>query len=294
MLFDTHTHIYLSKEKTELEVIRSIEADQDLSHIVTIGTDLVTSQHNLELTQEFPFILAAISIHPCYVQQYIGKLDESMWVLESMIQSTNRYCWIPLPMGEARWGHKDQVWNKVVAVGEIGLDYYRLPPRLTTCPPELDLGSLKALQKSFFIAQIRLAKKYNLPIIIHDREAKEDVFEILKSEDCKNFVFHCYSEDLEYAKRLLEFSPDCMISFSGTVTFKSAPNLQETAKNIPLKNILIETDCPYLAPVPERGTENYPSKVKYVLKKIQDLRTESPQEIEDTIYQNSLRFFSTQ
>lgn len=266
MLFDTHTHIYLSEQKSEQEVISDIQKDPNLSHIVTIGTDLETSAHNLELSKKYPFILSAISIHPCYIEEYVGKLDETISTLEHMITS----------------------WN-IVAIWEIGLDYYRLPPRLTDT--QLTADEIKRYQKEFFIAQIRLAKKYNLPIIIHDREAKDDVFDILVQENCTDFVFHCYSEDLEYAKKLIDFSPNCMVSFSGTVTFKSAPNLQETAANIPLKNMLIETDCPYLSPVPERGTENYPSKVKYVLQKIQELRNEPPQEIEEILYQNSLNFF---
>lgn len=266
-LFDTHTHIYLSEKKTETEVIRDIETDENLTHITTIGTDLKSSAHNLELAKNHPFILAAISIHPCYIEEYIWNMEASIQQLEEMILQ----------------------WN-VVAIGEIGLDYYRLPPRLQET--QLTAEEIQAHQKKFFIAQIRLAKKYNLPIIIHNREAKEDVFEILKAENCTNFVVHCYSEDLEYAQKLIEFSPNCKISFSGTVTFKSAPNLQEAAANIPLKNILIETDCPYLSPVPERGTENYPSKVKYVLQKIQELRSESPEEIEEIIYQNSLSFFN--
>lgn len=265
-LFDTHTHIYLSEKKTEEEVIFDVQNDPNLNYITTIGTDLSSSAHNLELHKKYPCILPAVSIHPCYIEQYIWKLEETMQMLEKMIES-----------------------GRVVAIGECWLDYYRLPPKLEWT--KYSVLELKKYQKEFFIAQIRLAKKYHLPIIIHNREAKDDIFEILESEGCTNFVVHCYSENIEYAKKLIAFAPDCKISFSGTVTFKNAPNLQETAQRIPLKNILIETDCPYLTPVPERGTENYPSKVKYVLRKIQELRSEWAHEIEKTIYQNSLDFF---
>lgn len=271
MLFDTHTHIYLSKEKTEQEIVQDIIHDSELSYITSIWIDIPSSLHNLELHHQFPFILPTVWIHPCYVQDYIWKIDETIHELETMI-----------------------LWGNIVAIWEIWLDYYRLPPRLTNCHPELDSGSLKDLQKQFFISQISLAQKYNLPIIIHNREAKEDVLEILKQTNCKNFVFHCYSENLEFAKKVLEFAPNSYISFSGIVTFNSARELQETASAIPLKNILIETDCPYLSPAPHRGEENHPHKVKFVLQKIQDLRTESPQEIEDIIYQNSLSFFHIQ
>jgi TatD DNase family protein len=100
--------------------------------------------------------------------------------------------------------------------------------------------------------QIQIAKKYNLPLIIHNRESKEDILTILKEEDFKNFVFHCYTEDIKYAQKLLDFSPNCKLSFSGIITFKNAILVQETAKYIPLKNIMIETDSPYLSPAPER------------------------------------------
>jgi len=150
----------------------------------------------------------------------------------------------------------------------------------------------KKLQKLFFKAQIELAKKYNLPVIIHNRESKDDVLEILQETNFKNFIFHCYSENLEYAQKLLEFSPNCKISFSGIVTFKNALDIQKTAKNIPLKNILVETDSPYLTPTPLRWKEeNEPSYTKYVLEKIIELREESPEEIKKTIFENSLEMF---
>ena len=126
----------------------------------------------------------------------------------------------------------------------------------------------KKLQKIFFVAQINLAKKYDLPVIIHNRETSEDILEILKETNYKNFIFHCYSENLDYAKKLLEFAPKCKISFSGIVTFKNAKEIQETVKNIPLESILIETDAPYLTPHPFRGTRNEPYYTTHVCKKL--------------------------
>jgi len=107
----------------------------------------------------------------------------------------------------------------------------------------------------------------------------------------KDFVMHCYAEDLDYAKKLLAFSPDAMISFSGILTFKNAQSVQETAKNIPLKNIMIETDSPYLSPAPERGKENLPTKIRFVLDMLTSLRQENKEELETTIYKNSYKFF---
>lgn len=265
-LFDTHTHIYLSQEKTEKEIIQSIKDNPELTYITSIAVDLETSSHNLELAKRYDFIIPTVWIHPCYVESFKDTMEETFSKLEKYLKT-----------------------EKVFAVGECGLDYYRLPPRLEETT--LEKEELIKLQKLFFREQIHLAKKYQLPLIIHNREAKEDTINILRQEDFKNFVFHCYSEDLEFAKDILHFAPWAMISFSGIVTFNSAKTLQEVAKNIPLGNILIETDCPYLSPAPERGTENYPEKVKYVLKKIQELRDEPADKIEQQIYENSLHFF---
>ncbi|MDR1987895.1 MAG: TatD family hydrolase [Candidatus Peribacteria bacterium] len=150
----------------------------------------------------------------------------------------------------------------------------------------------KQKQKEFFIAQINLAKKLNLPLIIHNREAKEDVFEILKQQNFKNFIFHCYSENLDFANKLLEFSPNCKISFSGIVTFKNAYETQETAKKIPLKNIIAETDSPYLTPVPYRGKEeNEPIFTKFVIEEIARLRNENLEFVASEILKNSKEVF---
>jgi TatD DNase family protein len=265
-LFDTHTHIYLSEKKSEDEIIAEIMWDKDLIYIATIGLDKDVNFHNIELSKKHSCIIPTIWIHPCYVEKYKDNKDIILKEMEDTIQN-----------------------EKIYAIWECWLDYYRLPPKLTET--KLSKEELIGLQKYFFTSQIKLAKKYQLPLIIHNREASNDILEILKNEDYKNFVFHCYSENYDFAQKILEFSPEAMISFSGIVTFNSAKTIQGTAQKIPLKNILIETDCPYLSPVPERGTENYPGKVKYVLKKIQELRWEKDDEVEETIFENSLRFF---
>lgn len=149
----------------------------------------------------------------------------------------------------------------------------------------------KQIQKEWFIAQINLAKKLDLPIVIHNRDAWEDVFEILKQTNFKNFIMHCYSENLEYAKKLIDFSPNCKISFSWILSFKNAKELQDVAKNIPLENIIIETDSPYLAPVPYRWKENNPLFVEKVFEKLCELREENHEVIKNQIWKNSLEIF---
>ncbi len=263
MLFDTHCHTYLAKEKNELEILEKIKENKNL-YITNIWVDLETSQHCIDIASKYNFTYATVWVHPCDVLKY-PNLEETINKLE--ILSKNK---------------------KVVAIWECGLDYYRVPPRLEC---NMEIKSIKSLQKEFFIAQINLAKKLDLPVVIHNREAWDDIIEILQKTDCKNFIMHCYSENLEYALKLLDFAPDCMISFSWILTFNSAKNVQETASKIPLKNILIETDSPYLAPAPFRWQENYPYLVEKVFEKLCSLRSESPEIIKKAIWENSLKVF---
>jgi TatD DNase family protein len=266
MLFDTHAHPYLSEKLNEKEILESIKNSKIPNYIVSVGTKQETSQKCIEITKKYDFAFASIWIHPCETLELIWQEKQVQKQLEIMLQNN----------------------SKIVAIGECWLDYYRLPPRIES---KLKIEEIKQIQANFFKMQIQIAKKYNLPLIIHNRESKEDILTILKEEDFKNFVFHCYTEDIKYAQKLLDFSPNCKLSFSGIITFKNAILVQETAKYIPLKNIMIETDSPYLSPAPERWQENSPQKVKFVLEKIQELRKEENDLIENTIYQNSLDFF---
>lgn len=265
MLFDTHAHPYLSEKKDTFEVLENIKKLWKPNYITCIWTDTNTSKQSVDIAKMYEFCYASVWIHPCHAIDYKGNIDEAINDIEKLIHE-----------------------KKIVAIWECGLDFFRLPPRLET---NLSSDEITLLQKKCFIKQIRLAKKYNLPVIIHNREAKEEVYKIIVEENLTNFIMHCYSEDLEYATKLINFAPDCMISFSGIVTFNSAKSVQETAKNIPLKNIIVETDSPYLTPPPHRWEENYPEYVEYVLDKIVSLRSEGKETIEKQIFENSLKIF---
>ncbi len=139
--------------------------------------------------------------------------------------------------------------------------------------------------------QWELASRYNLPLVIHTRDARDKTLEFMKEQAINRCVMHCFSEDWEFARELLEFSSEIYFSFSGIVTYKNAPKIQEAAMKIPLNRILIETDAPFLAPQAVRGSVNEPANTRYILEKICELRTESSKEIEDVIYENSLRFY---
>ncbi len=290
MLFDTHCHPNLSKQKDSKEIIKNFFKENKNSFLNFIWTNPETNNEVLELAKNNENCYCSIWIHPCDI--YNLDLEKEILRLENLL--------IQEKSSISPFNKGNEYKNKIIAIWECWLDYYWLKPEndkeISKYIPEVQEKIVKLkkdLQKIFFEAQINLAKKFDLPIIIHNREAKDNVLEILKKTEYKKFIFHCYSENLDYAKKLLEFSPEGMISFSGIVTFKNAKEVAETAKNIPLKNILIETDSPYLTPTPFRWKEeNEPSFVKYILEKIIELRDEKPEIIEKQILKNSKKIFN--
>lgn len=261
MFIDSHCHPYSLKEKDLETVIKNFKENW-WKYIVSIWVDLKTSIKSEDLAKKYDFIFATIWIDPSESKNIIEIKNEIKKLEKLYLENKNKIVWI---------------W-------EIWLDYYWIDKN--------NLENEKNKQKEVFISQINLARKYNLPIIIHNRESKDDLLEILKQQNYKNFIIHCFSENLDFAKKCIEFSPNCKISFSWIVTFKNAKEIQETAKNIPLENIIIETDSPYLTPVPYRWKqENEPFFTKYVLEKICELRQENNYEIEKKIFENSLSVF---
>lgn len=276
MLYDTHCHPNLSKDKNKDQIIKTFFNENEKGFLNAIWTNLETNNQVLELANKFSWVYCSLWIHPCDV--YDLDLEKAILSIENNILKNK---------------------DKIIAIWECWLDYYWLKPdidksisKYTKEEQDKIIKLKKDLQKVFFKAQINLATQYNLPIIIHNRESKDDILEILKETWFKNFIFHCYSEDLEYAQNLIEFSPDCKISFSWIVTFKNAKDIQETAKNIPIHNILVETDSPYLTPTPLRWKEeNEPSFTKHVLNHIRDIRDEDSELIRNKIFENSCKTF---
>ena len=266
-MYDTHCHPYLQKNKKVREVFKNFK--ESGSFLNSIWVDIETSVKSIELSEQNAFVYASIWIHPCYVLKYKDSLDESIEKLESLYLKNKK---------------------NIIAVWECWLDYHWLEN--ISDESSIGIEEIRALQKEFFKAQINLAKKLWLPLIIHNRNSKDDVFEILKENQFKNFIFHCYSEDLDYAIKLIDFAPSCKISFSWIITFKNAFHIQETSKSIPLENIIAETDSPYLTPVPFRWKqENEPEFTKYVIEKIVELRSEGCEQIKKQIFENSLSIF---
>ncbi len=262
MIFDTHTHIYLWDLVDREEKILDNMKSAWITKITSIWIDIPSSFQSVELAKKYDFIYATVWIHPNDVYLYEWKLDETITKLEEI------YLQNP---------------EKIVAIWECWLDFYR-----TT---EENLEHTKQEQEKFFRAQIALAEKYDLALVVHTRDAKEDTLRILKDTWFKKFILHCFSEDLDYAYKAIYYSDECKISFSGIVTYPSAKNVAIVASRIPLDKILVETDCPYLAPQKKRWQTNEPAYVSYVLAKIIELREEEPEIIKSQIWKNSLEIF---
>jgi len=268
MLYDTHSHPYLAKTIGQETCIQGF-FEAWWTYLNSIWCDIESSLTCVDLAKKHSWVFATIWIHPTHVLEYKDSLRDTIDQLEKIYRENPQ---------------------RIVAIGEIGLDYHwllKLSEKYAL--PEAEIV---ALQKEFFRAQIWLARKLELPVVIHNRNSADDVLELLKEENYTNFVFHCYSEDVGYARKLLDFAPQCKLWFWWVVTFKNARVLQDTVKEIPLENIIIETDSPYLTPDPYRGKrENEPSLVKYVLSKIIDLRNEPSEFITQQIFKNSIEFF---
>lgn len=268
MIIDTHTHIYLNEKLSEEDIVNWLKNDW-IDKIISIWIDLETSQKSIDYAKKYPWIIyPTIWIHPSDVMQYKDDIEWTLNKLEKMLIDN---------LSIVKW-----IW-------ECWFDFFRIDHN--------NFDEEKETQEKFFMWQIKLAMKYSLPIIVHTRNAKELTLKTLQDLKAKKFVLHCFSEDLDFAYKAIYYSEECKISFSWIVTYKSAINVQKTAANIPLSKILIETDCPFLAPQRVRWTENFPNNTKYILEKICELRKENdkketPEEIENEIYKNSLEFFS--
>jgi len=249
---DTHVHIHMSQFDVDRDLIIQDFEKENIEFIVEVGVDLKSSKKALKLAYDNEKIFAAIGIHPHDVK------DASTDALEELEKMTKL--------------------DKVVAIGEIGLDYYRdLSPR--------------DLQKRYFIDQIEIAKWIGKPIIVHVRDAYDDALKILE-EHAKGLkvVIHSFSGDLNEAHKATSLG--FMLGISGPVTFKNAIKLREIIKEIPLNYLLSETDCPYLTPEPFRGKRNEPKYVKYIVKKIAQIKEKDIELTANALLRNAKEFFN--
>jgi len=253
MVIDTHAHLTDEIYTNVNDIIKNFNAN-NLSRVFCVAYDLESAQKCLELSKKHSTVYSIIGIHPTELELF--NPDWLAWLEE---QSVKNY--------------------KVIAIGEIGLDYHY---------PDTD----KEKQKEVFIDQIKLADKLGLPIIIHERDAIEDVLKILT--EYKQFVnnggvFHCFNHDFKTYKKIEKLG--YFVSFGGIITFKNAGIVTETVRQVPLSRIILETDCPYLAPVPYRGKVNEPKYVNWVAQKIAELKNIPLQEIEEQTNKNVFSLF---
>lgn len=252
MLTDSHTHLNAKRFDSDRQEVIQRAQEAGVSRIINVGFNRETIPSSLELAETYDFIYSSVGWHP--VDAIHMKEEDWAW-LESLCAH-----------------------EKVVAVGEMGLDYH-----WDTSPKEV--------QKEVFRRQIALARKVKLPIIIHNREAGQDVVDILREENAAEVggVMHCFSADWEIAKQCLDMN--FYISFGGPVTFKNARQPKENLARVPLDRLLIETDAPYLAPHPYRGKRNESGFVRLVAEAAADIRGMSVEEIAEITTKNAQALF---
>lgn len=256
-LFDSHAHYDDEKFDQDREEIIQKIYDSGVEKFISAGYSLESSKRAIDLADKYEFIYTTVGISPNDVKQTLEETIEDIKKLEDIITRKEN--------------------DKIVGIGEIGLDYYWNKEN-------------KEIQKQAFIMQIELTNRLNLPITIHTREAVSDTLEILKQHPVQQKgVFHCCPLNRELVKEALKLG--FYISFAGPVTFKNSKNAQEIVEMVPNDRMLIETDSPYLAPEPVRGTRNDSRNVRYIAEKIANIKSLSTEEIAEITYQNTLKIF---
>ncbi len=243
-MIDTHCHIFKEYYENIDEVIKNFKG-----YMIVSGTSHTDIDEVIELCEKYECVFGTIGVHP----NEVGNISDNFYdKLESLLK------------------HK-----KVVAVGEIGLDYYY----------DVD----KNLQKKHFIKQLDIARKFNLPVVIHSRDAISDTYDILKDYSDLKISLHCYSSSLEMAYKFIKLG--CKFGIDGPITFKNNVKLIELIKEIDLKHILLETDSPFLTPEPFRGKQNNPSYLVYIAEKIAQIKGVSIEEVLKITNQNAISQF---
>jgi TatD DNase family protein len=252
-IVDSHCHINFDELHQRLPDVLSNARLNDVSHMLCVSVNLEDFPQVLGLAHDHEHIFASVGVHPCYK-------DVKEPTVEELVDLAND--------------------DKIVAIGETGLDYFRI-----------EEGEDMTWQRDRFRRHIAAAKITNKPLIIHTRNAQIDTMDILKEEgaDTCRGVMHCFSEDWEVAKKALDLG--FFISFSGIVTFKSATTVQEVARKCPIDRILVETDAPYLAPVPLRGKLNEPANVRHTAQFVADLRGITLEKLAEFTTENFFELF---
>ena len=248
MIFDTHAHYDDEAfDKDRISLLPSLPT-QGIEAVVNIGASIQTTKNTLKLIENYPFFYGAVGVHP----NETGELNKNL----------------------LNWLKEVARHPKVVAIGEIGLDYYWNEPDRET-------------QKHWFICQLNLAREVGLPVIIHSRDAAKDTLDIMKSQKSDEIggVIHCFSYGKDLAREYL--SMGFYLGIGGVVTFKNAKKLKEVVEYMPMDKMVLETDCPYLSPEPFRGTRNSSLNLPYVVKAVSEIKGISEEKIIEITYKNA-------
>ncbi|OGB62152.1 hypothetical protein A2Y26_03425 [candidate division CPR2 bacterium GWD2_39_7] len=265
MLIDTHAHLNFPGFKSSVNEILKRAEEAGVTRIINVGSSLEGSLASDKLSKKYENIYATIGLHPhVLIEDNLfeeeKEIDVQLEKLEELALEN----------------------NKIVAVGEIGLDYFRMPENYSA-------KDLKNAQRDLFIRQLELAYKLGLPIIIHSRDAVEDTLEIMNEFKDMKAVFHCFSYDLSVAKRIVDNG--WLISFTANITYPKNFSAKEVIKNLPLEQLMIETDAPFLAPQEKRGQINEPANVIEVAKKIAEIKNISLEDVACETMKNARDFF---
>ena len=252
MIFDSHAHYDDESYNEDREKIIEELIENEVIGVLNCGASLQGAIDSVKLADKYEIFYAAVGIHPEF-SDIVNQ--EVISKLESLAQN-----------------------KKVKAIGEIGLDYH------------YDENPSKEVQKDAFIKQMELAQKLNLPVVIHDRDAHEDTLDILKKFPKVIGVIHCFSGSVEFARECLKLG--YYIGFTGVVTFKNAKKALNVAKEVPMERILLETDCPYMAPEPNRGKRNRSDYIEYIAEKIADIRRDIPINVKNQSIKNTKELFN--
>lgn len=261
-IFETHAHYDDESFDEDREVLLEELLSTDIVAIANIGADLESSRASVELAKKYEKVFAVVGVHPDMIS-CLEEISEEERAIEEIRKIAKR--------------------EKVVAIGEIGLDYYE---RAENEKPI----EIRERQKLWFKKQVALANELELPVVIHSRDAGEDTYNLLKEEEVeKRGVIHCFSYSAEMAERFVKLG--YFIGMGGVVTFKNAKKAVEVVKRVGIENLVLETDSPYLAPMPFRGKRNDSSKIKYVVEKLSELLSLSEEEILKRTYENALKLY---
>ena len=252
MIFDTHAHYDDDAFKEDQAELLNSMKEHGIGKIVNVGASIQSTKNTLELAEKYPFIYGAVGVHPSET----AELDED----------------------KLEWLRTVSRGAKIVAIGEIGLDYYWDEPDRDT-------------QKKWFIRQLNLAREEKLPVIIHSRDAAKDTLDIMKAEKAEEIggVIHCFSYGTDMAREYLKMG--FYLGIGGVLTFNNAKKLKEVVEYAPIDRMVLETDCPYLSPVPYRGKRNSSLNLPYVIDAISEIKGMDKQQVIDITEQNAKKLY---